>query len=158
MTAAVDKPISDRVVATGTIQAVEQVYVAPMVDGLSIRSLVDVGDKVEAGSVLVVLNDDALRLQKSELEAALAKAEAGLAQLNAQLTETRANNDEAKRVSDRAAGLSKNGTVSTAEADRVRALYIAMQARVRSAEQAVAVATADIKVAEAQIEDIDLRA
>ncbi|OCP02474.1 MULTISPECIES: efflux RND transporter periplasmic adaptor subunit [unclassified Ensifer] len=158
VTAAVDQPISDRVVATGTIQAVEQVYVAPMVDGLSIRSLnVDVGDKVEAGSVLVVLNDDALRLRKSELEAALAKADAGLAQLNAQLSETKANNDEARRVSDRAAGLSKNGTVSTAEADRVRALAIATQARVRSAEQAVAVANADIKVAQAQIDDIDLR-
>ncbi|WVT72394.1 efflux RND transporter periplasmic adaptor subunit [Sinorhizobium chiapasense] len=158
VTSAVDQSISDRVVATGTIQAVEQVYVAPMVDGLSIRTLnVDVGDEVEAGSVLVVLNDDALRLQKSELEAALAKAEAGLAQLNAQLSETRANADEAKRVSDRAAELSKNGTVSTAEADRVRALAIATQARVLSAEQAVAVANADIKVAEAQIDDIDLR-
>ncbi|WDZ75730.1 efflux RND transporter periplasmic adaptor subunit [Ensifer adhaerens] len=158
VTTAVNQSISDRVVATGTIQAVEQVYVAPMVDGLSIRTLnVDVGDKVEAGSVLVVLNDDALRLQKSELEASLAKAEAGLAQLNAQLSETRANADEAKRVSDRAAELSKNGTVSTAEADRVRALAIATQARVLSAEQAVAVANADIKVAEAQIDDIDLR-
>jgi len=158
VTSAVDQSISDRVVATGTIQAVEQVYVAPMVDGLSIRTLnVDVGDEVEAGSVLVVLNDDALRLQKSELEASLAKAEAGLAQLNAQLSETRANADEAKRVSDRAAELSKNGTVSTAEADRVRALAIATQARVLSAEQAVAVANADIKVAEAQIDDIDLR-
>ncbi|KQX55217.1 MULTISPECIES: efflux RND transporter periplasmic adaptor subunit [unclassified Ensifer] len=158
VTTAVDQSISDRVVATGTIQAVEQVYVAPMVDGLSIRTLnVDVGDTVEAGSVLVVLNDDALRLQKSELEASLAKAEAGLAQLNAQLSETKANNDEAKRVSDRAAELSKNGTVSTAEADRVRALAIATHARVLSAEQAVAVASADIKVAEAQIDDIDLR-
>ncbi len=158
VTTAVDQSISDRVVATGTIQAVEQVYVAPMVDGLSIRRLnVDVGDTVEAGSVLVVLNDDALRLQKSELEASLAKAEAGLAQLNAQLSETKANNDEAKRVSDRAAELSKNGTVSTAEADRVRALAIATHARVLSAEQAVAVASADIKVAEAQIDDIDLR-
>lgn len=158
VTSAVDQSISDRVVATGTIQAVEQVYVAPMVDGLSIRTLnADVGDEVEAGSVLVVLNDDALRLQKSELEASLAKAEAGLAQLNAQLSETRANADEAKRVSDRAAELSKNGTVSTAEADRVRALAIATQARVLSAEQAVAVANADIKVAEAQIDDIDLR-
>ncbi|MCK3776774.1 efflux RND transporter periplasmic adaptor subunit [Ensifer sesbaniae] len=158
VTSAVDQSISDRVVATGTIQAVEQVYVAPMVDGLSIRTLnVDVGDEVEAGSVLVVLNDDALRLQKSELEASLAKAEAGLAQLNAQLSETRANADEAKRVSDRAAELSKNGTVSTAEADRVRALAIATHARVLSAEQAVAVANADIKVAEAQIDDIDLR-
>ncbi|WP_457584162.1 efflux RND transporter periplasmic adaptor subunit [Ensifer canadensis] len=158
VTEAVDQSISDRVVATGTIQAVEQVYVAPLVEGLSIRSLnVDIGDKVEAGSVLVVLNDDALRLEKSQLEAALAKAEAGLAQLNAQLSEAKANSEEATRVSDRNAELAKNGTVSTAEADRVRALAAATRARVRSAEQAVAVSKADIKVALSQIDDIDLR-
>lgn len=158
VTEAVDQSISDRVVATGTIQAVEQVYVAPLVEGLSIRSLnVDIGDRVEEGSVLVVLNDDALRLEKSQLEAALAKAEAGLAQLNAQLSEATANAEEATRVSDRNAELAKNGTVSTAEADRVRALAAATRARVRSAEQAVAVSSADIKVAQAQIDDIDLR-
>ncbi|KOF21118.1 hemolysin secretion protein D [Ensifer adhaerens] len=158
VTEAVDQSISDRVVATGTIQAVEQVYVAPLVEGLSIRSLnVDIGDNVEEGSVLVVLNDDALRLEKSQLEAALAKAEAGLAQLNAQLSEATANAEEATRVSDRNAELAKNGTVSTAEADRVRALAAATRARVRSAEQAVAVSSADIKVAQAQIDDIDLR-
>ncbi|OCP36392.1 efflux RND transporter periplasmic adaptor subunit [Ensifer sp. LC163] len=158
VTEAVDQSISDRVVATGTIQAVEQVYVAPQVEGLSIRALnVDIGDKVEEGSVLVVLNDDALRLEKSQLEAALAKAEAGLAQLNAQLSEAKANSEEATRVSDRNAELAKNGTVSTAEADRVRALAAATRARVRSAEQAVAVSSADIKVAQAQIDDIDLR-
>lgn len=155
---AVDQSISDRVVATGTIQAVEQVYVAPLVEGLSIRSLnVDIGDRVEEGSVLVVLNDDALRLEKSQLQASLAKAEAGLAQLNAQLVEARANSEEATRVSDRNAELAKNGTVSTAEADRVRALAAATRARARSAEQAVAVSNADIKVAQAQIDDIDLR-
>lgn len=158
VTEAVDQSISDRVVATGTIQAVEQVYVAPLVEGLSIRSLnVDIGDKVEEGSVLVVLNDDALRLEKSQLEASLAKAEAGLAQLNAQLVEAKANSEEATRVSDRNAELAKNGTVSTAEADRVRALAAATRARARSAEQAVAVSNADIKVAQAQIDDIDLR-
>ncbi|MGF6176513.1 efflux RND transporter periplasmic adaptor subunit [Ensifer sp. 4252] len=158
VTEAVDQSISDRVVATGTIQAVEQIYVAPLVEGLSIRTLnVDIGDKVEEGSVLVVLNDDALRLEKSQLEAALAKAEAGLAQLNAQLSEATANAEEATRVSDRNAELAKNGTVSTAEADRVRALAAATRARVRSAEQAVVVSKADIKVAQAQIDDIDLR-
>lgn len=158
VTEATTRSISDRVVATGTVQAVEQVYVAPMVDGLSIHALnVDVGDRVKTGDVLVVLNDDALRLQKSELEATLAKAQAALAQFNAQLGEAKANADEATRVSDRAAQLSENGTVSTADADRLRALSVAGQARVRSAEEAVAVANADVKVARAQIDDIDLR-
>ena len=158
VTEASERPITDRVIATGSIEAVEETYVAPLVDGLSIRSLnVDVGDRVEAGSTLVVLNDDALLLQKSQLEANLARAEASLAQFNAQRAEAKANSDEAARVADRAARLSENGTVSTAEADRLKALAAAARARLRSAEQSVSVATADIKVVQAQIDEVDLR-
>lgn len=158
VTEAAQQSISDRVIATGSIEAVEETYVSPLVDGLSIRSLnVDVGDRVEEGSTLVVLNDDALLLQKSQLEANLAKAEASLAQLRAQLAEMTANSEEATRVADRAVRLSENGTVSTAEADRLNALAAAARARVHSAEQSISVATADIKVVQAQIDDIDLR-
>lgn len=158
VTEAVEQAISDRVLATGSIEAVEETYVSPLVEGLSIRSLnVDLGDRVEKGSTLVVLNDDALLLQKSELEANLAKAEAALSQYRAQLAETTANSEEATRVADRAEQLSANGTVSTAEADRLKALAAAARARVRSAEQSVGVAAADIKVVQAQIDDVDLR-
>jgi HlyD family secretion protein len=158
VTAAVERTISDRVLATGSIEAVEETYVSPLVDGLSIRSLnADVGDRVEKGSTLVVLNDDALLLQKSELKANLAKAEAAVAQSQAQLAEAKANSEEATRVADRAEQLSANGTVSTAEADRLKALAAAARARLHSAEQSVGVAAADIKVVQAQIDDIDLR-
>ncbi|WP_026618103.1 efflux RND transporter periplasmic adaptor subunit [Ensifer aridi] len=158
VTEAAERTITDRVVATGSIEAVEETYVSPLVDGLSIRSLnVDIGDRVEEGSTLVVLNDDALLLQKSQLEANLAKTEAALAQFRAQLGEAEANSEEAQRVADRAVRLSENGTVSTAEADRLKALAAAARARLRSAEQSVSVATADIKVVQAQIDDVDLR-
>lgn len=158
VTEAMERTISDRVVATGSIEPVEETYVSPLVDGLSIRSLnADVGDRVEEGSTLVVLNDDALLLQKSQLRANLAKAEAAVAQSQAQLAEAQANSEEATRVADRAAQLSTNGTVSTAEADRLKALAAAARARLHSAEQSVGVASADMKVIDAQIDDIDLR-
>ena len=49
VTAAQKRAIVDRVIATGTIQPVEEVYVAPLVDGLSIRSLgADVADWVNS--------------------------------------------------------------------------------------------------------------
>ena len=94
VTAAEPRPIVDRVIATGSVQAVEEVYVTPLVDGLSIRTLAaDVGDRVEANGTLATLNDDALLLQKSQTEASLAKAEAALAQIGAQLVEAKANAD-----------------------------------------------------------------
>ncbi|MDX0644800.1 efflux RND transporter periplasmic adaptor subunit [Sinorhizobium medicae] len=158
VTEARERSITDRVIATGSIEAVDEIYVSPLVEGLAIRSLdVDVGDRVEEGSTMASLNQDALLLQRSQLEANLAKAEASLAQLHAQLAEVTANSEEATRVANRAVQLSENGTVSTAEADRLKALAEAGRARVRSAEQSVSVATADIKVVKTQIDDVDLR-
>lgn len=158
VTEAVNQQIADRVFATGTIQPLEHVNVAPLVEGLSIRSLeADIGDTVEAGSVIAVLNDDALLLQKSQNEANLAKAEAALAQIEAQLAEAKANADEAVRVRDRSEKLAASGTLPQSQADQARASAAAALARVNSAEQAIVVSRADIKVVETQIADIELR-
>jgi HlyD family secretion protein len=158
ITQVANKPVVDRVVATGAIKAVEEIYVSPLVDGLSIRTLnADVGDRVEAESTLVTLNEDMLLLQKSQYAASLAKANASLAQYQALLAEARANAEEAVRVSGRSVKLSEAGTISTAQRDQEKAAATAALARVNSAEQFVAVATAEIKVVEAQISDLDLR-
>lgn len=158
VTPAESRAIVDRVIATGTVQAVDEVYVTPLVEGLSIRSLAaDVGDRVEANGTLATLNDDALLLQKSQSEASLAKAEAALAQIKAQLVEAKANADEAVRTRDRAQKLVKSGSQSQAAADQAIAAADAALARVNSAEQAIAVSEADIKVAQSQIDDVDLK-
>lgn len=150
--------IVDRVVATGAVKAVEETYVSPLVDGLSIRTLnADVGDRVEADSTLATLNPDMLELQKSQYAASLAKANAALAQYQAQLAEAQANADEAVRVSERSKKLAEAGSMSTAQRDQEKAAATAALARVNSAEQLVSVANADIKVVEAQISDVELR-
>lgn len=158
VTKAMEKALTERVLATGTIRPVNEVLVQPQVEGLSIKALnVDVGDRVEAGAVLATLNDDALLLSKSQLTATRAKAEAGLAQIKAQLAETEANAAEARRQADRASALAQKGTMSTAQADQLAAAAVGAEARVRSASQGVAVGEADIKVVEAQLADIDLK-
>lgn len=158
VTEAMERLIRDHVHATGSIEAVEEIYVSPLVEGLSIRTLyADCGDRVDIGSTLAVLNDDALLLEKSQLEAGLARAEAALAQLQAQRAEARANSEEAARVADRAERLSANQTVSTAEADRLKALAAAARARLHSAEQSLSMAAAGIRLARAQLDDVDLR-
>lgn len=158
VTRAVEKALTERVLATGTIRPVNEVLVQPQVEGLSIKTMnADVGDRVEAGAVLATLNDDALLLSKSQLTATRAKAEAGLAQIKAQLAEAQANAQEARRQADRAAALAQKGTMSTAQADQLAAAAVGAEARVRSASQGVAVGEADIKVVDAQLADIDLK-
>ena len=157
VTEAVEQPLTDRVLASGTIRAVQEVYVQPLVDGLSIRSLeADVGDRVEADEILATLNNDALILQKSQLEANKAKAEAGLAQYEAQVIEAEANLDDAIRQRDRATKLGKSGSGSVAEVERATAAVEVAEARLQAAQQSVSVGNADIKVVESQIADIEL--
>lgn len=158
VTKAAMRPIVDQVLATGTLQPMEEVHVAPLVEGLSIRALnADIGDRVEAGQTIATLNDDMLLLQKSQYEASLAKVKAALAQYQAQLAEAQANFEEAVRVNERSRKLSQAGTLSAAVADRDRSAETVAQARVTSAEQQIAVANADIAVAQSQIADVDLR-
>jgi HlyD family secretion protein len=156
--AVADRKLTDRVIVTGSILSIEDVYVAPQVDGLQIKALnVDIGDTVKAGDVLAVLNDDALVLQKSQLEANRARVAATGAQVAAQLLEAKANADESVRQAKRNEQLAKSGSVSTAQAELSRAQATAALARVNSAEQAIEGNKADMKVIDTQIADIELR-
>lgn len=158
VTETVKRDLVDRIIATGTIQPVDEIYVQPLVDGLSIDKLnVDIGDKVEANEVLAELSPDALLLQKSQLEANRAKAEAALAQSKAQVIEAQANADDASRQRDRAAKLGQSGSGSVSQVEQTQALADVAKARLQAAKQAVTVGEADIKVVDAQIDDIDLK-
>jgi HlyD family secretion protein len=158
VTKAENRTLVDKVVATGTVKAVEEVYIQPQVDGLSIKTLnADVGDKVTADSTLATLNDDALVLQKSQTEATNAKGEATLAQLHAQLVEAQANAAESEQQRARAVNMGAKGTVSTSQVEQANAAAAANNARVVSAQQAIVVAEADLKVTASQIADIDLK-
>ncbi len=158
VTAVAERPLTDRVIATGTIRPIDEILIQPLVDGLPIKTLnVDVGDRVEAGSVLAVLDGDALVLQKSQYQANKAKAEAGLAQSRAQVVEAQASYDDAIRQRDRTKRLGQNGTSSTSQVEQAEAQAQVADAKLKAAQQAVGVAEADIKVVDAQIADIDLK-
>ncbi|WP_246739483.1 efflux RND transporter periplasmic adaptor subunit [Martelella sp. HB161492] len=152
------RPLTARVIATGTIQPVEEVYVQPLVDGLSILSLkADIGDHVAKDAVLATLRDDTLILNKSSAEASKAKAEAGLEQLKAELQAAEASEKDAIRQHERAARLNQMGSLAQQSMEEAETAALKAKASAAAARQAVAVAEADIKVAEAEINDIALK-
>lgn len=158
VTPAQSRDLVDRVVATGTIRAVEEVQVQPQVEGLQIKSLeADVGDTVEAGTIVARLNEDTLVLQRSQYVANRAKAEAALAQYKAQLVEAEASLNDAQRQFDRATRLVASGSVSTSQKEQAETTLASATARVETARQSITVAEADIKVVDSQIADTDLR-
>lgn len=158
VTPAERRDLVDRIVATGTIRAVEEVQIQPQVEGLQIKSLdADVGDTVQADKVVARLNEDTLVLQRSQYLANRAKAEAALAQYKAQLVEAEANLKEAQRQFDRAARLVSAGSVSASQKEQAETSLASATASVETARQAITVAEADIKVVDTQIADTDLR-
>lgn len=150
--------LRDRVIASGLISAIENVQVAPLIEGQPIEALlVDVGDVVEAGQVLAVLSKTTLELQKSQFNASLASARATVAQAEAQMLEARSTADEAQRVSQRTSALRQQGTASQAAADTAQSNAISATARVTVAMQSLEAARAQIALVEAQMANIDLQ-
>lgn len=137
------RPMRDVIIASGMIAAVEQVLVAPLVEGQPIEALLaDVGDKVTEGQVLARLSISSLSLQKAQLNASLAAARAAVPQAQAQA-------DEAQRVASRTDKLLEQGTYSQANADKANAAAI-------SATQSLESARANLALVEAQLENVEL--
>ena len=149
--------LADRVIASGLIAAVEEVQVAPLVEGQPLdQLLVDVGDMVTEGQVLAVLSKTTLELQLTEAKASLAAAQSSIAQAEAQLVEAKAASDEAQRVADRTAKLREQGTAPQAQADTARANAVSANARVMVATQGLEAARAQLALAEARLENVQL--
>lgn len=150
--------LRDRVIVSGLVNPVEEVQVAPLIEGQPIETLLaDVGDNVAAGQVLATLSKTTLELQKSQYTASLASARATIAQADAQLLESQAAADEAQRVNERTAALQQQGTASQAAADQASANAIASAARVTVAKQSLEAAKAQVALVEAQLANLDLQ-
>ena len=137
------RAMRDVIFASGLIGAVEQVQVAPLVEGQQIEELLaDVGDQVAAGQVLARLSTSSLALQKAQLNASLAAARAAVPQAQAQA-------DEAARVAARTDTLLAQGTYSQANADKANAAATV-------AAQSLEAARANLALVEAQLENVEL--
>jgi HlyD family secretion protein len=144
--------VRDRVIVSGLIGPIEQVQVAPLVEGQPVESLLaDVGDMVTAGQVLATLSTTTLELQVSQNNASLASARATIAQADAQLLEAQSTADEAVRVNTRTASLREQGTASQAAADTAAANAISATTRVTVAAQSLEAARAQLALVEAQM-------
>lgn len=152
------RTLTDRVIASGLVAAIEEVQVAPLIEGQPLEALLaDVGDTVTEGQVLAVLSRSTLELQKSEALASLAAAGAVIAQAEAQLVEAESSAAEAQRVADRTSLLREQGSAPQAQADAARANAVAAKARVSVAQQSLESARAQQTLAEARLENVDLQ-
>lgn len=125
---------SDRaLLLPGTMSPLEEAAIRTRASGYVRQRLVDIGDKVEAGALL-------LEVDTPELDQQLAQAHAELAQAQAALTHAKASRDYAKSSLERREKLAPTGVTSQDEVEKSRA-----EASVAEAGVAVAQANLDAK-------------
>ncbi len=150
--------LRDQIIASGLVSPVQQVNVAPLVEGQQIEELrADVGDTVQAGQVLARLSRSSLELQKSQLNASFAAARATIAQAQAQIAQAKSAADEAQRNNDRTIALKAVGNASQAAADKANAAAIFATAQLVVAIQSLEATKANLALVEAQIANVDLQ-
>lgn len=141
---------------SGLVEAAEQVYVQPEIEGQAIAGIhAEVGDVVRAGQTLARLADDSLKLKREQLEAQASSAKANIAQYRAQIVEAQSAADEAERSRERSAKLAQRGVVSQASLDQAAAAATAARARLSAAQQGLNAARAQAELVAAQIADLD---
>lgn len=158
VTTAKTSEIVQSVVVSGSMIARDEVLVSPEVDGLAIvEILAEEGDRVKAGQVLAKLSRVTLEVQKAQLDAQIARAEAAISQAKAQIAEAQANREQAANAFERTKTLRDSGNTTLELYDQRAAAARSADARLNSANQALAIATADLALAKAQARDVDVR-
>jgi RND family efflux transporter MFP subunit len=137
-------PLSQNVPVIGRLVARQAGSVSARVEAPVQAYEVEVGDHVQQGQLLAVLNDDILTARKMQAEAAKQQAEATLATRRAELA-------LARQALARLEGLKSSAAFSQARYDdALREVEIA-RARVEEANSAIALAESDLRLAEIQL-------
>ncbi|MGZ8868281.1 MAG: efflux RND transporter periplasmic adaptor subunit [Thermoanaerobaculia bacterium] len=137
--------------ATGYVTARRQATVSSKFTGRVVEVLIEEGMRVQAGQVLARLDADT-----PSATLRLAQAEASAAQ--SALEETRVRIEEARLEMQRASNLAKQQIQSTADLDRARATFNALQARLAAQEDQLDVARRATAVRQRDVDDAVIRA
>jgi RND family efflux transporter MFP subunit len=130
---------SDRAMSLpGTVRALEQTKLYPRVTGYVRKWLVDIGDKVKAGQLLV-------EIDTPELDAQLSQARAQLAQAQAAVNQVVAQRDYSKSNTERYASLADQQLVSKSQVEQTQAQASTDEASVASAQSNVVAQQANVR-------------
>src|SRR5688572_4472735 len=175
--AAVEKPIEQLVVVTGTLAAEQEIVLGLKVAGRISELPVDLGSSVQKGDVIARLDttDFALRMRQSEAALQQARVRLGLPptgtseDVNLEQTsfvrEARAQMDSTKARLDRIAQLAEKGLISKADLDAVSGSYKVSEAQYadaldegRNRQGVLAQRRSELEIARQQFDDAVLYA
>lgn len=145
--------IVEKVSASGTVQPVTEVKIAPEVSGEIIDLLVEEGDSVSRGQLLVKIRPDTWESQLQRAQASLSQQRANLAQAEANLGAARAAFIRAEQEFSRQAKLWKDRVISEADWQLANQNYTIAKTDVTAAEKGVEAARYVIQSTEASLRE-----
>lgn len=150
---AIRTTIVEKVSASGTVQPVTEVKIAPEVSGEIIDLLVEEGDSVRMGQTLVKIRPDTWESQVDRAEAGLSQQRANLEQAEASLARARATYTRAQQDFQRQEQLYKEKVISDADYQLAVQNHSVAKSDLTAAEQAVEAARFVIKSTAATLEE-----
>lgn len=145
--------IVEKVSASGTIQPVTEVKIAPEVSGEIIDLLIEEGDSVKRGQTLVKIRPDTWESQLERAQAGLSQQRANLEQAKASLSRAQAQFIRAKSEYERQEKLWEGKVISEADWQLARQNFDVAKTDVTSAEQTVEAARYVIRSTEASLKE-----
>jgi HlyD family secretion protein len=145
--------IIEKVSASGTVQPVTEVKIAPEVSGEIIDLLIEEGDSVTRGQTLVKIRPDTWQSQLDRAEAGLSQQRANLEQSLASLERSRATFIKAEQDFKRQERLHNENVISEADWQLARQNYDIAKSDRASAEQAVNASRYIIQSTEASLKE-----
>jgi HlyD family secretion protein len=145
--------IVEKVSASGTVQPVTEVKIAPEVSGEIIDLLVEEGDSVTRGQILVKIRPDTWESQLQRAQASLNQQRANLAQSEANLNAARAQFIRSEQDFKRQETLWKEKVISEADWQLAKQNYEIAKTDVTAAEKAVEASRYIIRSTEASVRE-----
>ncbi|MCH8924505.1 MAG: efflux RND transporter periplasmic adaptor subunit [Proteobacteria bacterium] len=144
-------PLSQTVPVIGRLVAQQAGVVAARINGPVEAFRVEVGDRIEAGQTIAVLNAAAIEARRDLYASRLNEARAELSIEKAQLTLARQDYKRSEK-------LKKSAAFSQARFDDARQRVVIAKAQMRQAETAIVSAKADLVLAEINLYNAEIRA
>jgi len=145
--------IVEKVSASGTVQPVTEVKIAPEVSGEIIELQIEEGDSVKRGTTLVKIRPDTWQSQLERAEAGLSQQRANLEQSKANLSRTKATFIRAEAEFKRNEKLFNEKVISDSDWQLAKQNYEVAKNDVSSSEQAVEAAHFVIRSTEASLRE-----
>ncbi len=145
--------IVEKVSASGTVQPVTEVKIAPEVSGEIIELLIEEGDSVRQGETLVKIRPDTWQSQLERAEAGLSQQRANLEQSKSNLLRTEATFTRAGSEYKRQEKLWNDKVISEADWQLAKQNYEIGKNDVQSSEQSVEAAKYVIRSTEASLRE-----